>query len=67
MANGWLGPNCDVQLALTMLRTSFPFSRIDMRPLRLVLSRALGIAHRTRPEDEATEATLRALFEMRER
>jgi len=42
-----------------------PDTRIAMRPLRPALSRALGIAHRTRPDDDATEATLAALLEMR--
>jgi DNA-binding transcriptional LysR family regulator len=41
-----------------------PDSRISMRPLKPSLSRALGIAHRVRPDDEATEATLLALLEM---
>jgi len=44
-----------------------PDARIAMRPLRPALSRALGIAHRTRPDDDATEATLAALLEMRGR
>lgn len=42
-----------------------PDSRISMRPLKPSLSRALGIAHRARSDDEATEATLLALLEMR--
>jgi molybdate transport repressor ModE-like protein len=42
-----------------------PDARIRMRPLRPALSRALGIAHRARPEDDATQATLQALMEMR--
>jgi DNA-binding transcriptional LysR family regulator len=42
-----------------------PDSRICMRPLKPALSRALGIAHRNRPDDEATELTLRALLGMR--
>jgi DNA-binding transcriptional LysR family regulator len=42
-----------------------PDARIAMRPLKPALSRALGIAHRTKPADEATQATLAALFEMR--
>lgn len=44
-----------------------PDRRISMRPLRPGLSRALGIAHRTRPDDDATEVTLRALLRMKER
>ena len=44
-----------------------PDSRISMRPLKPALSRALGIAHRARSDDEATEATLLALLEMRGR
>jgi DNA-binding transcriptional LysR family regulator len=44
-----------------------PDERISMRPLKPALSRALGIAHRARSDDEATEATLRALLEMRGR
>jgi DNA-binding transcriptional LysR family regulator len=43
-----------------------PDDRISVRPLRPALKRALGIAHRTRPDDEATEATLQALMEMKE-
>ena len=42
-----------------------PDARICMRPLKPALSRALGIAHRTRPDDDATEATLAALLAMR--
>jgi DNA-binding transcriptional LysR family regulator len=42
-----------------------PDSRISMRPLKPPLSRALGIAHRARPDDDATQATLQALLEMR--
>ncbi len=42
-----------------------PDARISLRPLKPSLSRALGIAHRARPEDEATEATLQALLQMR--
>jgi len=42
-----------------------PDGRISMRPLRPALSRALGIAHRSRPDDDATEATLQALLAMR--
>lgn len=44
-----------------------PDARISTRPLRPALSRALGIAHRTRPDDDATEVTLRALLGMQER
>jgi DNA-binding transcriptional LysR family regulator len=44
-----------------------PDRRISTRPLRPALSRALGIAHRTRPDDDATEVTLRALLKMKER
>jgi len=44
-----------------------PDSRISMRPLRPALSRALGIAHRARPDDEATELTLQALLKMKGR
>lgn len=38
-----------------------PDARITMRPLKPALSRALGIAHRARGHDAATEATLEAL------
>ena len=44
-----------------------PDARISTRPLRPPLSRALGIAHRSRPDDDATEVTLRALLAMKER
>lgn len=44
-----------------------PDSRISVRPLKPALSRALGLAHRARPDDGATEATLQALLEMRGR
>lgn len=44
-----------------------PDRRISMRPLRPALSRALGIAHRARPDDEATELTLQALLKMKGR
>ncbi len=44
-----------------------PDSRISVRPLTPALSRALGLAHRARPDDAATEATLQALLEMRGR
>ena len=44
-----------------------PVSRISMRPLKPSLTRALGIAHRARLDDEATQATLEALLEMRGR
>jgi len=37
-----------------------------MRPLKPALSRALGIAHRVRVDDPATEAALEALLRMRE-
>ncbi|MES1264692.1 MAG: LysR family transcriptional regulator, partial [Variovorax sp.] len=43
-----------------------PDRRISMRALRPALSRALGIAHRSRLDDDATEATLRALLRMKE-
>jgi DNA-binding transcriptional LysR family regulator len=43
-----------------------PDRRICMRPLRPALSRALGIAHRARPDDDATDVTLRALLQMKE-
>lgn len=43
-----------------------PDARIVMRPLKPALSRALGIAHRTRPDDQATEAALAALLQMRQ-
>jgi DNA-binding transcriptional LysR family regulator len=42
-----------------------PDSRISMRPLKPALTRALGVAHRARTEDQATEATLAGLLEMR--
>jgi DNA-binding transcriptional LysR family regulator len=44
-----------------------PDARICMRPLKPALTRALGIAHRARPDDAATQATLAALLEMRGR
>ncbi len=44
-----------------------PDRRISTRPLRPAMSRALGIAHRTRPHDDATEVTLQALLGMKER
>lgn len=44
-----------------------PDARSCLRPLKPALTRALGIAHRTRSEDPATEATLAALFGMRQR
>ncbi len=44
-----------------------PDRRIRMCALRPALSRALGIAHRARPDDPATEATLAALSSMKER
>jgi len=42
-----------------------PDSRISLRPLKPALWRALGIAHRSRPDDPATEATLQALQALR--
>jgi len=42
-----------------------PDSRISIRSLKPALTRALGVAHRARTEDQATEATLAALLEMR--
>lgn len=44
-----------------------PDPRISVRPLRPALSRALGIAHRSRPDDTATERTLQALWKMAQR
>lgn len=44
-----------------------PDARIVTRPLKPALSRALGIAHRTRLDDGATQAALDALLAMRER
>lgn len=44
-----------------------PDGRICVRRLKPALSRALGIAHRARPEDEATVVTLQALMKMRGR
>jgi DNA-binding transcriptional LysR family regulator len=44
-----------------------PEGRISVRPLKPALSRALGIAHRARSDDAATDATLAALLEMRGR
>lgn len=43
-----------------------PDRRITMRPLRPALSRALGIAHRARQDDETTEVMLRALLKMKQ-
>ena len=43
-----------------------PDGRIAMRPLKPALSRALGIAHRSRPDDVATQLTLEALLAMRD-
>lgn len=43
-----------------------PDPRITTRPLRPALSRALGIAHRQRPDDDATKVTIQALMGMRE-
>lgn len=42
-----------------------PDARITLRPLKPAMSRALGIAHRARGHDAATEATLEALMAMR--
>ena len=42
-----------------------PDPRICMRPLKPALVRTLGIAHRARATDAATEATLAALDDMR--
>ena len=42
-----------------------PDSRISMRPLRPALWRALGIAHRAGPSEEATQATLEALLALK--
>lgn len=42
-----------------------PDRRITTRPLKPALSRALGIAHRARPDDDATQVTLQALLDMR--
>lgn len=42
-----------------------PDDRISMRALRPALSRALGIAHRSRPQDDATNVTLQALLAMK--
>jgi len=44
-----------------------PDARISMRRLKPALSRALGIAHRSKTDDDATAATLAALLEMRGR
>jgi DNA-binding transcriptional LysR family regulator len=44
-----------------------PDTRISLRPLKPALSRALGIAHRARSDERATELTLAALLEMRDR
>ena len=44
-----------------------PDARITVRPLKPALSRALGIAHRARGHDAATEATLEALMTLRGR
>lgn len=44
-----------------------PDPRITTRPLRPALSRALGIAHRKRPDDDATKVTIEALMGMRGR
>lgn len=42
-----------------------PDRRITMRPLRPALTRALGIAHRTKQYDETTDVTLQALLKMK--
>ena len=42
-----------------------PDARISLRPLKPALARALGIAHRARPDDAATQAALEALRQMR--
>lgn len=42
-----------------------PDPRITTRPLRPALSRALGIAHRKRPDDDATTVTIEVLMGMR--
>jgi DNA-binding transcriptional LysR family regulator len=42
-----------------------PDRRVIMRPLRPALSRALGIAYRTRSDDEVTHLTLEALLKMK--
>lgn len=44
-----------------------PDPRISTRPLQPPLFRALGIAHRTKPDDDATQVTLAALWSMKER
>lgn len=44
-----------------------PDSRITTRPLRPALSRALGIAHRKRPDDDATTVTIGVLMGMKGR
>ncbi|XDF35717.1 LysR family transcriptional regulator [Paracidovorax avenae] len=41
-----------------------PDARISTRPLRPALCRALGIAHRTHLDDDATAVTLQALLDM---
>lgn len=41
-----------------------PDPRITTRPLLPALSRALGIAHRAKPDDDATKVTLQALMGM---
>lgn len=43
-----------------------PDARIVTRPLRPALSRAIGIAHRTKPDDDATLVTLQALLGMQQ-
>lgn len=44
-----------------------PDARIVIRQLKPTLHRALGIAHRARMDDPATQATIQALLAMRER
>jgi len=44
-----------------------PDGRICMRPVKPALFRALGVARRAGSQDDATQAVLRALFEMRGR
>jgi len=44
-----------------------PDPRITTRPLRPALSRALGIAYRKRPDDDATTVTIEVLMGMRGR
>jgi DNA-binding transcriptional LysR family regulator len=44
-----------------------PDARVCMRPIKPAFFRALGIAHRARLEDDATQETLQALLAMRGR